>query len=99
MEWIYNANRRMIRKLKEDSEIDLTEIESKFIEVISNNKLISWEEIADYLYGDRECSSYYEQDIYRSSITTKSRVLKKVKLNIETMRGKGIQLLDQIYIE
>ena len=99
MEWIYNSNRRMIRKFKEDSEIDLTETESKFIEVISSNKLISWDEVADYLYKDCDCNSYYEHDTYRNSITVKSRLLKKVKLNIKTIIGKGIQLLDQIYIE
>lgn len=98
MEWIYDTKRRSIREYKDKSkEIDLTILESKFIEVLSNNETNTWREIFNYVYNynhEHKNHKYNADDVK----TIKCRLLKKAKLHIKCIKGYGLKLEDRIFI-
>lgn len=94
MNYIYNVKNRTIREYREGAkEIDLTSVESRFIEVLANGEVNSWFEIADYIYG------YHNKHTADSLRSLKSRILQKVDLKIKNTFAYGIMLKDEIYIE
>lgn len=102
MEWIYNVNRRMIREINNSEEIDLTECESRFIEVLCNGLLNTYDEINDYVYKYSGYPNKFHHDKkhYNNAISIiKTRLLKKINMNIRVIKARGMRLYDQIYIE
>lgn len=94
MKLIYNVRNRTIREYKRGSEeVDLALLESKLIEVLSDNVIHSWEDIADYIYGDHD--KYAISNVHQ----IKNRLLKKVNINITNFHAYGIILEDEIYVE
>ena len=97
MIYVYNVNNRTLTDIVSKEEIDLTKKESKFIEVICNGSVNTWDEMNNYVNGYKKD---YESDYGYDAINTiRYRVCKKVKLNIKTIKTIGYRLLDLIYID
>ena len=67
--------------------------ESRLIEVLSNGRINSYEDVIKYIYKD-------DKKHARNSVSLiKNRLIKKIKLNIiETVYDRGLKLKDQIFI-
>lgn len=94
----------MIRENKKNAEqIDLTPCECKFVEIMCNGKINSWDEISDYIFWYCECGHDDKcldmLNIKRSLYTIKTRLTKKTKMKFIIKRGYGVRLTDLIYIE
>lgn len=93
MKYLYNSRNKTIKKLgKNEKEIDLTPLESRLLEVLSNGVYNRTKSIAEYVYG------IYDRYTYNSLILLKHRLLKKIDLNIITHHSYSYKLTDKIYI-
>lgn len=78
MKFLYNSKTKRIKVLEPGAkQIRLTNLECKFLEVLSNGCLNTWREIGEYVYG---C---YDKYVYDCLGYVKKSLLTKVKLNIK----------------
>ncbi len=94
--YLYSIRNKTIKKvtpLNRGKTYDLTPLESKLVEVLSNGKENTRKEITEYVFG------YYDRDTDYCLSTLKSRLLNKIKLHIKTIHDVGYKLNDIIYIE
>ena len=88
---IYDTKNRLL--LNDKSEISLTNLQHRFLLLLSNNTIITYEEIARCMY---------DTDIFYVKGTIKSflkRFKQKTHLNITTIKGRGLILEDEIYFQ
>ena len=100
MNYLYDSKYRILRPItdKPTSDVYLSELEGKLVEVLSNNKTNSWYEIADYLYKEnrKDRSSNKDRECVKA---VKFKLDLKVKLNMHLVYGYGLMLHDRIYIK
>lgn len=97
MELVYNTKNRMLKNMNGDTVADLSEREGQLIEVLCNNKVNTWKEIINYVYGYD--TKYQDHYMHRMVTLLKYRLRKKIKLNIKGKSYFGYELKDDIYIE
>ncbi len=98
-EYLYNSQTKTLELISDEKtvKVQLSDLECRFIEVISNGRSNSWREIADYVYQRSGISNRSTHDISNTK-SIKMKLLLKVKLNIYTVHGYGVMLQDRIYI-
>lgn len=97
MEWLYDTRNRRIRKLIHNSNwIDLTELESKLVEGLSNGHVNTYKDLLLYTYN----SDKYNMDnkTVQNIRMLKNYLLNKIDLDIKVIYSYGLRLEDEIYI-
>ena len=88
MTYLYNSRNKTIKRLTPcgfGKTYDLTPLESRLLEVLSNGLLNTKKEISTYVFG------YYDNHVDTGLSRLKVRLYRKAKLNIETLTGRRIQ--------
>lgn len=98
-EYLYNAKNKTLELISDEKivKVQLSDMECRFLEAISNGGTNSWREIADYVYERKGISTRSTHDISNVK-SIKMKLLLKVPLKMDQKYGYGIMLLNKIYI-
>jgi len=83
-------------KNKRLDNVNLTEMEFRFISALANNRLVKYEDMFKFIF-DFENPSKSKMKMYFSNL--RIRLLKKINLNIETRYNLGYILRDTIEVQ
>ena len=98
-EYLYNTKEQTLELISDEKtvKVQLSDLECRLVEVLSNGRSNSWRDIADYVYRRRSIIDRSTRDISNVK-SVKMKLLLKVKLSIYTAHGYGVMLNDKIYI-
>ena len=95
MRLLYHSRNKTIKNRDSFGDyVSLTPTESRLIEVLSDEKAHTYEEMSKYVFK----YSHYDSHDYHSLAVHKYRILKKIEINIKTISNYGWVLKDEIYI-
>lgn len=84
--WVYTRKKK----------IELTPLENRLLQVLSNNKLNSVHDIYEYVFPNERFE--YSPDPYTPIRIHKSRLQKKLNLKINTVNKRGYELVNTVLI-
>lgn len=90
--YIFNPVKRTLRDVEWDHAYNLTELETKLLEILSNGRMNTWADLNKYVYPGGYRSKFATGDI-------KNRLIEKTPLNIRIVKKGGLVLDDKILIE
>lgn len=90
--FIFNPIKGTLKDTSWDRTLKLTKLEIRFIGILSNGRMNTWEDMNQFIYQENYHNKFSACDIRR-------RLLEKIDMNIRLVRKGGFILEDEILIE
>lgn len=90
--FIFNPIKGTLKDINWDRTLKLTKLEIRFIGILSNNRMNTWEDMNQFVYQEDYHNKFSACDIRR-------RLLEKIDINIRLVRKGGFVMEDEILIE
>ena len=90
--FIFNPIKRTLRDTNWDHTYNLTELENKLLEILSNGRMNTWADLNKYVYPGGYRNKFATGDI-------KNRLIEKTPLSIRIVKKGGLIIDDKILID